>query len=304
MAPVAAKLPLTLTLSLSGQADGMLDVGIPVLAGESLEHLFGAAVKTGSQGRLAIYRTGGWTLGAATVSVTPETLEAETRAIYDDVLTATRSLHLARIWNYVPAINEPGAGGLENYRTFCRGRSESFEAQHGVRFAKSLPAASAVGTSSDKLTVAFAATSLAPQHLENPLQVPAYEYPEVYGPRSPSFARATVVPTSGRPAVFISGTAAIRGHTTMAPGNTLDQLAYTVENLRAISVAAGLGSSLGADRADGVRAFKIYLRHAEDQAAVASALESSLLAPGDVVSYLHADICREALAVEIEATLL
>lgn len=304
MASVAAKLSPTLTLAYSDRADERIDAGLPVLAGPAVEPLFANATQVGREGRFILYRSGAWTVGVATVAVTPESLERETHHLYRDILLASKGLHLARVWNYVPAINAPGVGGLENYRAFCRGRSLAFEVELGATYKASLPAASAVGTSSNKLTVSFVASEWAPRHLENPLQVPAYEYPEVYGPRSPSFARASVVLVYGRPAVFISGTAAIRGHTTIAPADTLEQLTITIENLRAISVACGLDSSLGASRANGLRAFKVYLRHAEDQPAVAAALTTSLLIPTDKVSYLQADICREALMVEIEATLL
>jgi len=52
------------------------------------------------------------------------------------------------------------------------------------------------------------------------------------------------------------------------------------------------------------RHFKIYLRHAADFAATRDRLEQSLLRPNDIVTYLQADICRTALRVEIEATLV
>ena len=64
------------------------------------------------------------------------------------------------------------------------------------------PARAMVGSTA---SVVFAATEATPRHFENPLQVPAYEYPGEYGPRSPSFARATVVAQPG-PCLFVSGT--------------------------------------------------------------------------------------------------
>jgi len=304
MSPVATKSSSTFALSFGLRSAAAFDSGLPVLAGEPIERLFGEARPAARMGPLERFEVGVWSLGVALVPTSPERLESDTHRIYREVFETTRHLNLARIWNYVPGINEPGAGGLENYRVFCRGRSLAFEGHHGSRFKASLPAASAVGTGSSVLTVAFAATRLATTHLENPLQVPAYEYPEDYGPRSPSFARATVVPTAGRSTVFISGTAAIRGHASMAPAHTLDQLDYTVENLQAISAAAGLGPSLGADRPAGSRSFKVYLRHPRDHPAVAAVLAERLFRAGDAVSYLQANICREALAIEIEATLM
>jgi hypothetical protein len=215
---------------------------------------------------------------------------------------ASRGWHLVRIWNYVPAINEPGFGELENYRIFCRGRSLAFEQRFGQEYISHVPAGSAVGRGSEEMVVIFAASRSQPRHVENPLQVPAYEYPASYGPRPPVFARATVVRDSASVAVFISGTAAIRGHATVAPHSTLDQLDCTIENLREISAACGLDSDLGA-RCASQRHFKVYLRKEADQPSVASALEARLFESGDHVSYLRADLCREPLQVEIEATI-
>jgi enamine deaminase RidA (YjgF/YER057c/UK114 family) len=280
---------------------GVFDAGLPVLAGEPVEDLFGAAQPAGRAGALALFQMDGWQLGAATVPLAAG-LEHAAHRLYLDILQATRGRHLARIWNYVPAINEPGPTGGENYRTFCQGRSLAFEEWHGRGFKALLPSASAVGSKSSSLTVAFAACTALPRHVENPLQVPAYDYPVEYGPRAPSFARATVVPGSTQATVFISGTAAIRGHATVAPHSVRQQLDCALENLREISRACGLGPGL--DQGGGsVRHFKVYVRHAADQSLVAATLEERLLQGADRVSYLHADVCRTQLLVEIEATL-
>jgi enamine deaminase RidA (YjgF/YER057c/UK114 family) len=132
--------------------------------------------------------------------------------------------------------------------------------------------------------------------------VAAYDYPGAYGPRAPSFARATVVTGPAGATVFISGTAAIRGHATIAPHSTRLQLDCTLENLHGIAAACGLGSGLGAE-AGALRHFKVYVRHAADQPMVAAILQERLLTDVDRVTYLQADICRASLLVEIEATL-
>lgn len=276
---------------------------LPVLAGESVENLFGPLAEAGAAGEFRLFRREGWLLGAASVRVSSAELERAARQLYAELLQASAGHHLARIWNYVPDINGSGPGGLENYRAFCRGRSLAFEDRYGAEFKVYLPSASAVGCLDGHLTIAFAASTEQPHHFENPLQVPAYNYPGQYGPRAPSFARATVVPQVGREsAVFISGTAAIRGHATIAPESTDAQLDCTIQNLRAIAGVCGLGHELAAGRRD--RHFKVYLRHAQDQSAVAQALQKNLLRSTDKVSYVLADICRASLRVEIEATLV
>ncbi|MBS0630537.1 MAG: hypothetical protein JSS11_01385 [Verrucomicrobia bacterium] len=290
---------LAVTLGEGGQP---FEIGLPVLAGEPVEQIFPHARPVGRRGALTLFQAGMWLLGAAKVDIRPG-LEHAARQLYGDILDASRQLHLARIWNYVPDINAAGPAGLENYRAFCRGRSLAFEAHFGASFRQQLPAASAVGCHDGALTVIFAATPQAPRHLENPLQVPAYDYPPEHGPRPPSFARATVVPAPAGPTVFISGTAAIRGHATIAPGDLAHQLDCTLENLREISRACGLGPDLAAGPRR-TRHFKVYLRHPADLAATAAFLHEHLLRPDDRVCYVQADICRASLCVEIEATLI
>ncbi len=202
-----------------------------------------------------------------------------------------------------PASTRGDEAGLENYQAFCRGRSLAFEERHGPAFKWALPAASAVGGDDHHLAVIFAAGSTAPHHIENPEQTPAYEYPREHGPRSPSFARATVVEEGGCRYAFISGTSAIKGHATVAPGAWDRQLACTLDNLRLISRAIDLGDTFGAGK-NLTRHFKIYLRRAEDLSAVRTVLETALLQPGDRVTYLRADICRAALNLEIEAAIV
>ncbi len=301
MSTALAHLP-SLNISLGSGGTGVFDAGLPVLAGAAVEALFGEAEPAGRSGAFALFRRHDWLVGAAMVESEPD-LEAITHRLYGDIFGATEGLHLARVWNYVPAINEPGPDGLENYQSFCRGRSLAFEQQFGQGFKAQLPASSAVGNTDAGLIVVFAACESRPRHVENPLQVPAYDYPLQYGPRPPSFARATLVPGPGRTAVFISGTAAVRGHLTVEPESTQGQLTCTLENLRELSLACDLGPDLGAGRGL-FRHFKIYLRYAADQPAVAAALNRHLLRPDDTVSYLLADICRASLNVEIEATLL
>ncbi|MEO6994028.1 MAG: hypothetical protein ABI273_10385 [Lacunisphaera sp.] len=299
--PATAKLS-SMRIAFGPDQSGCFAVGLPVLAGDSVENLFRGASPAGKIGSLTLFRTDDWLLGAACVALT-DGLEAASHRLYLDIFRAAQGLQLARIWNYVPAINATGASGLENYRLFCRGRSLAFEEHHGADFKALLPSASAVGCATETITVSFAASARVPRHLENPLQVPAYDYPADYGPRAPSFARASVVPgADGTAAVFISGTAAIRGHATVAPNELGGQLDCTAENLRQISTTCGLGPHLDR-RGNSQRHFKVYVRNAADQPTIARRLEKEFLKPGDRVSYLQADICRESLLVEIEATL-
>ncbi|MDP3071818.1 MAG: hypothetical protein Q8N18_16115 [Opitutaceae bacterium] len=284
-----------------GAAGEALLIQAPWLAGEPAEEIFPAAVPAGERDGVRLFRSGGFLLGHAREPFSPADLTVRTEALYRRLLAATAGLHLCRIWNYVPRINDH-TGGLEHYQAFCSGRSIGFERALGDGFQSRLPAASAVGVGGDHVEAVFVASEAAPRHFENPAQVPAYHYPPEHGPRSPSFARATAVREGGAVWLFLSGTAAIKGHETVAPDDFTLQIECTVDNLRLIGRAVGLGNALGTGRV-ARRHFKVYLRHASDLAAAQAHLDREVLAPGDRVTYLHAAICRAALAVEIEATI-
>jgi chorismate lyase / 3-hydroxybenzoate synthase len=281
-----------------GTEASALRVALPVLAGAATENVLEGAQLVPAREGFTLFASKGHLAGFA---VARPALDLETAALelYRQLFAVTQGLHLHRIWNYVPQINAPTAG-LENYRHFCRGRSLAFEHHFGRDFEQRLPAASGVGAMRGPLALAFLAGESAPTHFENPRQVPAFHYPREYGPRAPSFSRATLVRSAqGERQLFISGTAAIRGHASIAVGDQVGQLDCTVENLRTIGETAGIGSDLAA-ATDATRHFKVYIRRAADLDRVQAHLDRSLLRAGDTVSYLHADLCRADLLVEIE----
>lgn len=295
---VAFGRPLT-ALQTQGAARG-LALHIPLLAGSDDEEVIGGAGAISGRDGFVLQSQGDLLAGCATFDVSDETRLTEiSQRLYQNLFAVTQGYRLFRVWNYVPRINAHAAG-LENYRAFCAGRSHAFEGAFGHGFTQSLPSASAVGSSDGHLSLAFVAGKAEPRHVENPEQWPAYRYPPEHGPRPPSFARATVATANERVFTFISGTAAIKGHSSLASARLDDQLACTLDNLRLISRAAGGGDRLGAEEKT-ARSFKVYLRHPEDLAAAKAYLEKHLLLASDHVCYLQADICRAELNVEIEA---
>ena len=298
------QLPVPLRVAFTGtpvEQEAIVQVDTPWLGGAMTEELFGSVTPIGLERDVRLFRSGRMLLGCAHEPFVARELAARTQSLYQRILSVTRGRHLYRIWNYVPEINAQ-CDGLENYRAFCQGRSLAFEATLGGEFQPRLPAASAVGCQGRQVKVIFAAGDIAPVHFENPEQVPAYLYPVEHGPRPPSFARATIVRDGQQTWTFISGTSAIKGHETVAPGALEAQLECTLDNLRLMSRKSGLGDDLGAGRVT-QRQFKVYLRYAADLPAARAKLERSLFRSQDVVTYLQAEICRAALNVEVEATL-
>jgi chorismate lyase / 3-hydroxybenzoate synthase len=271
------------------------------LAGEAEEKIFPDVKLVMKSGAVTLFGAGEILLGVARVPFEAAELDHSTQRLYGQILDACQGRQLYRIWNYVPRINE-FTGTLENYRAFCRGRSVAFERAWGSDYKRFLPAASAVGSDGEEVAVVFAAGRGDPCHFENPEQVPAYEYPQEHGPRAPSFARATSARIGGKSYLFVSGTAAIKGHATVSPGSLPGQVACTLDNLRLISLASGAGEDLGAG-SGWARTFKIYLRNAAELLPARSLLEGKLLLPGDRVHWLRSDVCRASLNIEIEATL-
>lgn len=203
--------------------------------------------------------------------------------VYDRLIAVARAEgypHVLRVWNHVRDINRV-EDGLERYRAFCAGRHEAFT-KHGYAMRGDLPAASAVGMGAGGVVSYFIASRAPAASVENPRQVSAYDYPPRYGPRSPSFSRAT----HGAGLVFVSGTASVVGHETRHAGDVAAQLEETLVNLDTIVRAAG---------ASEIVMMKVYVRNAGDYPLIAARL------PRVPAMFLHAAICRADLLVEIEA---
>ncbi|MDX2108807.1 MAG: hypothetical protein SFY80_01060 [Verrucomicrobiota bacterium] len=252
-----------------------------------------------------VVEAGDWLYGAL-VAPRDVPLNQATQALYGELFSLVQDRNLYRVWNYVPGINQL-TDGLENYRHFSVGRSMAFQAAYSDNATARMSAASAVGAvEGGPLALAFIAGRHPVQHIENPHQVPAWQYPERYGPRPPSFARATTVQTPAGMAWFISGTASIKGSETLHPGAIIPQMELTLDNLRALSAKMNLGAMLdrGATGVGARRHVQVYLRHAHDFSVARTFLEQNFLSAHDQVLYLHAPICRADLEFEMECTYL
>jgi chorismate lyase/3-hydroxybenzoate synthase len=209
-------------------------------------------------------------------------LEELTRDVYARLIDEVRAAghpYFLRMWNQVGSLNEHERG-LERYQLFCAGRHDAFVAA-GYHHDVDLPAASAIGTPGRGLVVYFLAAREPGVQIENPRQVSAYHYPRQYGPKSPSFSRATI----WRDTVFVSGTSSVVGHETAHVGDVLAQLEETLRNIEMLVPL------------EKIVAAKTFIRRAADYDAIARRLEGVFAAN----LFLEADICRPELLLEIEA---
>ena len=269
--------------------------------------LAGPGVQAGELGPVRWHTDGHWLFG--TYDSTPEQAEAGLGELAQQAYTgifraleAAGTPHLIRLWNYLPAINREQSG-LERYRQFNLGRQQAFLDAQRDAFAGA-PAACALGTHDDGVfRVRFLAGRTPAQPLENPRQVPAWRYPSEFGPRTPTFSRAVLVPVSpDELTLLISGTASIVGSASVHPGDVKAQTEETLRNLQAV---------IGAAHERGSARFElpsmtctVYVRQSADADQVRRSFEAAVGADSHAARraiYLQADICRSDLLVEIEA---
>jgi chorismate lyase/3-hydroxybenzoate synthase len=201
--------------------------------------------------------------------------------------------HLLRTWNHVDAINV-GDGDAERYRGFCSGRVAGLDGRTLTQH----PAATVIGRRDDErvLQIYWLAGRQPGIALENPRQLPAYQYPRQYGQTSPTFSRAMLVSPD---ALLISGTASIVGHASLHAGSVAGQVEEILANLetlisRAHAQSPGLPGKLGRNTL-----IKAYVRHRDHAAEVERRLRAHLSAEASVLVLLG-DVCRADLLVEFE----
>lgn len=227
-------------------------------------------------------------------------LQQATESAYRQVFALLDAQHypyLLRFWNFMANINTHSFG-LERYRQFNQGRQDAFLA-HGREVAGNVPAACALGSTQGPLSIAFLAGRVAPRCIENPRQISAYEYPPDYGLRRPTFSRASLARLGKDEVLFVSGTASIVGHATLHANDVVAQTRETMVNIEAVLAEANRSarqhfslSSLN---------YKVYVRHPADFELIRAELMHRVGGALNAV-YLVADVCRQDLLVEIEAS--
>jgi chorismate lyase / 3-hydroxybenzoate synthase len=289
---------------------GFVNVALPALNGSAPYEVWfadEAVTRTTSAGVL-FAKTDSILFGCASIAQRDgDHLEDVTKSLYGQIfdgMDAHAMPHFARAWHYLPAINS-AEDALERYRRFSMGRHEAFLAK-GRQIERDAPAASALGSQTvvgqvGKLVIYFIATAARGTPIENPRQVSAYRYPQQYGPKSPTFARAFLAPAPQN-VFYVSGTASIVGHETLHPNDVRAQTRETIANIIALKDEA---AKRGVDTRDYLSHIKVYVRHALDIEAVREEIASAfkvnhVFVENTDIVYFEADICRRDLLVEIE----
>ncbi len=242
------------------------------------------------------------TVQPASGSAAASPLQQVTARLYSEIcatLEAERYPHLLRVWNYLPHINRI-SDGTERYQQFNTARQKALQI-FGRAVVGSVPAASALGSIGDgPVVVYFLAGRTAPIFVENPRQVSAYHYPPEYGTHSPAFSRAALLSEPESLTLFISGTASIVGHRSLHPGDVAAQTRETLSNIEAL-VAEANRLQRGVRFSMAELVYKVYVRRPADLPVIQAELAAAPGASAQTI-YLQADVCRQDLLVEIEAT--
>jgi chorismate lyase/3-hydroxybenzoate synthase len=241
------------------------------------------------------------------------TFRAATSKAYEllsDACQQNPQKHLVRVWNFIPSILEPLGEFRQRYMVFNAGRFSAYEKKYGGqdRFPVAVATASGVGHQGQDLVIHGLGTDQPGKPVENPRQVPSYNYSKKFGFLPPCFSRGTLVSFSGgkRSTLLVGGTASIRGEKTMYEEDLETQASETLLNLNAL-VASGCGQPFDPDSIQRgelnhlhrFRHLRVYFR---DSPPPKNAVDSLLgQFPGlESLEIAQADLCRPGLVIEIE----
>lgn len=220
---------------------------------------------------------------------------------------------VVRTWLYVNQITV-GDDGRQRYQELNRARTDFFRglrlcAKNRAEWAPETiyPASTGIGTGGTHITMScMALDSKRPDvflmPLENPQQTSACDYQPKYSPQSPKFSRGMAVVQGTFVVTLVSGTASIVNSKSVHPGNIIRQTEQTIENIERLIAPEnfarhGLTGS-GATLRD-IAKLRVYVKNPKDYEKCRKVCERRL--PRVPAIYLHADVCRPDLLVEIEA---
>ena len=230
-------------------------------------------------------------------------------------LQAHNAKYPIRMWNFVPNINEVVEQELNRYMQFNMGRHKALADWYGspVALKQLVATASGVGHSGSELIIhCLSLKNHAGLGVENPRQIPAYNYSRRFGPASPSFARATLasfpsLDSRSNTWLMVGGTASVVGEDSQHPGQLCRQIDETLDNLSSLVNQAqsqlpvftlpsngSLRSALNS-----LNSIRVYYVRANDL----TQIKESVIASFPNITeceFLNTSLCRPELLVEIE----
>lgn len=216
---------------------------------------------------------------------------------------------IVRQWNYIERITE-FEGNYQHYQAFNDARTHFYA---DTKWQKGYPAATGIGVARGGIMIDFNAikgdqiTILA---LDNSLQVPAHVYSQEVllgaedktfkNKTTPKFERGKAVISEGSSMSYISGTAAIRGEDSLESVDVITQNTITMENIDFLVSCDNLKKNGLQIKLNNpvYQLLRVYVKNQSDCKEVEKYMTDNY--PIAEKCYLHADVCREELLIEIE----
>ena len=230
-----------------------------------------------------------------------ERFRGEVAGAYDAMGHALRSIRRRPIrwWNYLPDPGEMLTDTLDRYMVFNAGRREGFgRSSRGGPIQQIAATASAVGVATDDLVIHCLSSSTGGVAVENPRQIPAWQYSARYGPVPPTFSRATTAEIDGRRLLILGGTASVVGEDSMHIGDVQAQLEETFCNLGTLVSTARRNPEASTQTLARMTDLRVYLTPNQSATAVHAAVQARC--PRARIELATAVLCRPELLVEIE----
>ena len=200
---------------------------------------------------------------------------------------------IVRQWNYLERITEQD-GEDQRYQSFNNARASYYATD---TWTNGYPAATGIGASLGGICIDLDAVDFKEESchiipIDNKLQVAAHAYSadviraSGHKKDSPKFERAKALEGIDSKLIYISGTAAIRGENSLEGVGISKQLEVTLDNIDQLTQGLPL------------QHLRVYLKHPEDYKEAARLLAEKR--PMVETAFFWADVCREALLIEIE----
>jgi len=223
---------------------------------------------------------------------------------------------LYRTWLYQGHIVDT-EGDTQRYKELNRSRSDVFNGQkfitqflpqdhRGIAF----PSSTGIGADDYDLVISCQAiksqrNDLIIVPLENPMQISAFDYGEVYSPKSPKFSRAMAFVAGSDAKVYISGTASITDSESRFEGDPVGQTNQTLDNIAVLVTPENLSrhgvNGFGATL-EQLAVARVYVKNKNDFPVIRQVCDQRM--PGVPIVYTFADVCRPELLVEIEGVIV
>ncbi|MCH2161287.1 MAG: hypothetical protein MK085_05380 [Phycisphaerales bacterium] len=231
-------------------------------------------------------------------SMSSEKFEAASCEACRLLLEGLDPTRLARVWNFVPGINDLVGDMRDRYMVFNAGRFSAYRREFGLQ---DFPVASGVGHSGDDLVLHLLHGGEMITPIANQRQVPPEQYSERYGSLPPAFCRAALVRISdSMPTWFLaSGTASVVGEESAHIGDLDGQLRETVANLTELVEEASRRCRRDIVFDETVQ-WLVYVPKPSDVNHVREGLAGALSTSQDQIQVRVQALCRPELLLEVE----